>query len=211
MAGVGVDVVGAEAGLEQLVRRVAFPHRPLPGAEHAHRGRSLGLESGLELLLHDVEGLVPADRLELALLVVLAILHAQQRVGQAVAAVHDLRQEIALHAVDPAVYLGLDVAVGGDHLAVAGGDHHAAAGAAEAAGGLVPVEAGHVRLGDQVGGAAEYRQAGRCRRDGGGIGLGEFTASQFHQAPPAGTLAAGRADASLCSGSGSSGDSRISW
>ncbi|MNS92246.1 hypothetical protein D3C72_1263750 [compost metagenome] len=184
VAGVGVDVVGAEPGLEQLVRGVAFPDRPLAGAEHADGARPLGLQGGLELLRHDVERLVPADRLELALLVVLAILHAQQWLGEAVAAVHDLRQEVALHAVDAAIDLGLDIAVGGDHLAVAGCHHHPAPGAAETAGRLVPLEAGHVRFGDEVAGGAEDRQADGRSGDGGGIGLGEFTAGEFHQASP---------------------------
>ena len=193
VAGVGVDVVAAQAGLEQLVRRIAFPDRPLAGAEHADRLRSLGLERGLEFLGHDVEGLLPADRLELALLVELAVLHAQQRAGQAVAAVHDLRQEVALHAVDPAIDLGLDVAVGGHYLAVAGGDHHAATGAAEAAGCLVPGQAGDVRLGHQVAGADQDRQAGRRRGDGGGVGIGEFTTGEVHRlSPRASTVSRGR-------------------
>jgi hypothetical protein len=34
VAGVGVEVVGAEAGLHQLGGGVAFPDRPLAGAEH---------------------------------------------------------------------------------------------------------------------------------------------------------------------------------
>ena len=65
------------------------------------------LQHALELLGHHVERLVPRDRRELAVLVVLAVLHAQQRRRQAVRAVHDLREEVALDAVHAAVDLGL--------------------------------------------------------------------------------------------------------
>ena len=130
----------------------------------------------LGLLFHDVEGLLPAHRLEFTLLVVHAILHAQQRLVEAVDAVHDFRQEVALDAVQAAIDLGLDVAVGGHHAVVAGGDHHAAAGAAEAAGRLVPVQAGHVRFGDQVAGGRHQRQTGGSGGNGSSVGLGKFTA-----------------------------------
>ena len=40
VARVGIDVVGAEAGLEQLGRGIAFPDRPLAGAEHADAARA---------------------------------------------------------------------------------------------------------------------------------------------------------------------------
>ena len=65
-----------------------------------------------------VEGLVPGHRRELAVLVVLAVLHAQQRRGEPVLAVHDLGEEVALDAVEAAVDLGLDVAVRGHDAAV---------------------------------------------------------------------------------------------
>ena len=73
-------------------------------------------------------------RRELAVLGVVAVLLAQQRLRQPVGAVHDLGEEIALDAVQAAVDLGQHVAVGGDHLAFLDADHHAAAGSAEAAG-----------------------------------------------------------------------------
>ena len=41
MARVRIEIVGAETGLEQLVRRVAFPDRPLARPEHADAARSL--------------------------------------------------------------------------------------------------------------------------------------------------------------------------
>ena len=96
------------------------------------------LQRGLELLGHDVEGFVPADRRELAVLVVFAVVLAQQRLRQAVLAIHDLGEEIALHAVEAAIDLGLGVAMGRHDAAVLRCDHDAAARAAKAAGRLVP-------------------------------------------------------------------------
>jgi hypothetical protein len=78
VARVGVEVVGAETGLEELGGGIAFPDGPLAGAEHADAGRAV-LQRLLPLLGHQVEGLVPADRYELAVLVVLAVLLTQQR------------------------------------------------------------------------------------------------------------------------------------
>ncbi len=159
MARIGIDVVGAEAGLEQLRGGIAFPDRPLSGAEHADAARPALLQRGLEFLRHDVEGFVPGDRRELAVLVVFAVGLAQHRLGQAVMAVHDLGKEIALDAVEAAIDLGLDVAVGGDHAVVLGRDHHAAAGAAEAAGGLVPFQFAGVALGDEIGRERRHRHS----------------------------------------------------
>ena len=76
MPGVGIDVVGAETGLVQLGCGVTLPDRPLPRTKHADTGRTVGLERGLPLFGHHVEGFVPADRRELAVLVVFAIFHA---------------------------------------------------------------------------------------------------------------------------------------
>ena len=59
VARIRIDVVGAEPGLEQLGRGIAFPDRPLARAEHAHAGRPLFLERLLELLGHHVERGVP--------------------------------------------------------------------------------------------------------------------------------------------------------
>ena len=180
MAGVGVDVVGAEAGLEQLVGGVALPDRPLARAEHADAGRALGLERGLELLGHDVERLVPGDRRELAVLGVVAVAHPQQRRGQPVGAVHDLGEEVALDAVEAAVDLGLDVAVGGDHLAVLDRDHHAAAGAAEAARRLGPFQLGLVARHHDVGGLGRQGDAGHGGGGGGGLGLDDLATGELH-------------------------------
>ncbi len=98
------------------------------------------LDRRLPLLGHDVEGLVPGDRLEIAVLVVLAVLLAQQRLGQPVLAVHDLRQEIALDAVQAAVDRRIGIALAGDDAVVLDADQYRAAGAAEAARRLVPTQ-----------------------------------------------------------------------
>ena len=76
VARVGFDVVGAETRLHQLRRGIAFPHRPLAGTEHANARRSVLLQCCLELLRHDVEGLIPTDGGEITILGVLAVLHA---------------------------------------------------------------------------------------------------------------------------------------
>ena len=189
MAGIGVDVVGAEAGLPQLGRGVAFPHRPLSRAEHADRRHQLagGLaligfqvlgQGGLPFLGHDVEGLIPADRRELAVLRVLAVLHAQQRLGQAIVAIHDLGQEVALDAVQSAIDRGVRVPLGADHAAVLHTDQHRTAGAAEAAGGLVPANVG----GHRIRGLGDHgdRDAGRgCRRCD-RVGLDELASIHAH-------------------------------
>ena len=134
------------------------------------------LQRVLELLGHDVERLVPRDRRELAVLVELAVRLAQQRLREPVVAVHDLGEEIALHAVEAAVDLGLDVAVGRDHAAVLGRDHDAAAGAAEPARRLVPFELGGRAFGDEVLRGRAGRQPARRRRHGGRFELQELAA-----------------------------------
>ena len=140
VARIGIEVVGAEAGLHQLQRGIAFPDRPLPGSEHADAFRPALFQRRLEFLGHDVEGFIPRHRRELAVLVVFAAGLAQHRLGQTVVAVHDLGKEVALDAIEPAIDLGLDVAMGCDHAIVLGRHHHAAAGAAEPAWRLVPIQ-----------------------------------------------------------------------
>ena len=73
VARVGIEIVGAEAGLEQLVGGIAFPDRPLARAEHADAGRASLFQRILELLGHDVEGFVPRHRREFAVLVISAV------------------------------------------------------------------------------------------------------------------------------------------
>ena len=115
----------------------------------------------LPLLGHDVERLVPRHRRELAVLVVFAVLHAQERRRQPVLAVHDLRKEVAFHAVHAAVHFRLRVAVGRDDLAFLDRDAHAAARAAEAARRLRPAQLRRFGIGDDVGcGGRECCSAG---------------------------------------------------
>ena len=171
--GVGVEVVGAETRAHQLAGGIAFPDRPLARAEHADRLRPLLAQDPFGLLGHDVERLLPGDRRKLAILGVAPVPHAQERSGQPVRPIHDLGQEVALDAVEPAVDLGLGVAVGRDHLARLDPHHHAAAGAAEAARRLRPLDLEVLdptrdRLGRgrerDIGG--ECCEAGRLRLDG---------------------------------------------
>ena len=184
VARVGVEIVGAEARAHQLGRGVALPDRPLAGAEHADRRRPLLAQHTLGLRGHHVERLLPGDRRELAVLGVLAAPHAQQRRGQAVGAVHDLGQEVALDAVEAAVDLGLGVAMGRHDLACLDADHDAAAGAAEAAGRLGPLDL-------EVLDPARHRLGGGGKRDVGGercercrLGLDGVAPGQLHTGSP---------------------------
>src|SRR6185295_9232299 len=58
--------------------------------------------------------------------------------------------EIALHAVEAAVDLRLDVAMCGDHAVVLGRNHDAAPGAAEPACRLVPFQLARIAFGNEV-------------------------------------------------------------
>src|SRR5690606_21824558 len=89
-------------------------------------------------------------------------------------------QEIALDAVQAAVDLGLDVAMGGDHAAVVDRDVDAAAGSAVAARRLAPLQpavALHHRLGDLRG----KRQPGRRGGAGDGAVADELAAAGTHR------------------------------
>ena len=104
-----------------------------------------------------------------------AALHAHERLGQPVGAVHDLREEVALHAVEAAVDLRLHVAVGGDHPPVLDAHHDAAAGAAEAARRLRPLEL-DVLAGGEVLRLRREGDVGGCRRGARGLGFEEGAA-----------------------------------
>ena len=168
VARVRIEIVGAETALDQFGRRIAFPDRPLSGPEHADRRRAGALQRGLEFLCHDREGFVPGDGREVAVLVVLAVLLAQQRLCQAILPVHDLGQEIALDAVEAAIDRGIRIALRGDDTTVLRADDDAASGAAEPAHALVPANAIGPRL---RGGVYRRGKAGdaRRRRDRGGL------------------------------------------
>ena len=178
VAGIRIEVVGAKAGPHQLGGGVAFVDRPLPRAEHAERGRTLLLQHRLGAGRHHIEGFVPRHRRQFAVLCEGATLLAQQRRGQAVAAIHDLGEEIALDAVQPAIDLGQCVAVGGDDLACLDAHHHPASGAAEAARRLRPFDlqrsdAARHRLRDRGNG-----DAGGRRGDGCGLRLQQFASRE---------------------------------
>ncbi|MNO61707.1 hypothetical protein D3C76_523610 [compost metagenome] len=180
VTGVGIQVVGAQARLHQLGGGIAFPDGPLAGAEHADRGRSLLLEGGLELLGHDVERLIPADGGEVAILVELAIGHAQHGLGQAILAVHDLGEEVALDAVEATVDRRIGIALGRHDAAGLGAHQHGAAGAAEAAGRLVPGDGSLVGAGNKVrrqGGGTDSGHGSGCRHR---IGLHKVASTQLH-------------------------------
>jgi len=174
MARVRIDVVGAETGFHQLGGGVAFPNRPLAGAEHAYAGRALFLQRFLPLLRHDIERFIPADGFELAVLVVNAVGFAQQWLGQAVFAVHDLGKEVPLDAIEPPVHRSVRVALGRDHAAVLGANQHGAARSAEAARSLVPPNSGCLELG--LGRAVADRDPGSRSRCGGRSRLQECPA-----------------------------------
>ena len=139
---IGINVVGAKACLEQLGGGIALPYRPLAGAEHAHRVGALGLERLFELLCHDVEGRIPGNLLELAILGIATILHAQQRLCQTITAIHDLGQEVTFDAVQSPVDLGLRVTLSGHYAVVLDGHHDAATCTAKAAWSLGPLQVG---------------------------------------------------------------------
>ncbi len=140
VAGVGVQVVGAQTRLHELGSGIALPNGPLAGAEDTDSARSLGLERGLPLFGHDIEGFIPGDGFELAVLVVLAVGLAQQGFAEAVLAVEDLGQEITLDAIEALVHRRVGIALTGDHFAVLDPHQHTAAGAAVTAGCLVPTD-----------------------------------------------------------------------
>ena len=141
VARIRVQIVRAETALEKLGGGVAFPDRPLAGAEHADGGRAGGFERRLEFLGHDRERLVPGDGREIAVLVVFAVLLAQQRLCQAILPVHDLGQEIALDAVEAAIDRRVGIALRGDDATILRTDDDAASRTAEAADALVPANA----------------------------------------------------------------------
>ncbi|CQR21939.1 Uncharacterised protein [Yersinia enterocolitica] len=103
MTRIGIKIVGAETGFQQFRRSVALPHRPLAGAKHAYSGRAFFFQCIFEFQLHDIKGFLPTDRSKITFFIILSVFHPQQRLGQAVFAVHDFRQEIAFHAVQPTI------------------------------------------------------------------------------------------------------------
>ena len=170
---VGVDVVGAETGLEKLGGRVGFGNRVLARADDGHAFGALGLVDASELTFHFVERRLPAHGHELAVLVELAVLHTHQRLREAVLSVENLGVEVALDAVQTAVDGRVGIALGGDDAPVHGADLQTAARTAEAAHTLVPGNARVNALGSLGAGLRDgksHRHGGR----GGNAGLDEI-------------------------------------
>ena len=137
-SGIGIDVVGTHAATKPLDGRVPVEHRPLPGAIHPYRPRTVRVERLLKLRSDQVKRLVPGDLSP-------AVAFAQHRLGQTIFAVQHRRQVIPLDAEQAPIYRTRliaahrhDPALGDTHL-------NAATGAAVAAGRLVPVQ---VSVGD---------------------------------------------------------------
>ena len=146
-------------------------------------GRALLVVVALELVGHHIECPLPAHRLELALLVELTLrIHPQQRFGQAVGAVHDLRVEVTLDAVQTAVDRRGRVSLHGDDLVVLGGEHDAAAGPAKAADRFVPAPAMFGLRSDGRGRARHLHTDGHRGTDGRRL-LDEFSPGQWHRDP----------------------------
>src|SRR5690606_11828266 len=114
---------------------------------------------------------------EVAVLGEHAIPLAQQWRGQPVGAVEHLRQEIALDAVEAAIDLRQDIAVGGHHPAVVDRDVDGAAGAAVAARGLAPLE---LAIALRVGDLCRQRQTGGKGRAGDGAVADEVATAGAH-------------------------------
>ncbi len=184
MARVGIQVVRPEPRPHQLGCRIALEDGPLARAEHADGGGSLVLQHPLGLRGHGIEGFLPADRGELAVLGIDPVLLAQQGLGQAVLAIHDLGQEIALDAVQAPVHLGQQVAMGGDDPALLDAHHDAAAGAAKAAGRLGPGDLqGFDAAGDRLG-ICGKRDIGGHRSDSRRLRLSRSRREMVMPAPP---------------------------
>ena len=159
---VGIEIVGAPARLGELHRRVPLLDQVLAGAHDGDAGRPEIMVHALPLVLHHVEGGLPVHRDEVARLVELAVLHAQERAREPVRAVLDLGQRVSLDAEQAAVDRARRIALHRDHAPIGGGDLDAAAHAAEPAHPAVPSPAARL--------VGAERQAGCARRphDGGG-------------------------------------------
>ena len=189
VARIRIEVVGAKAGLEQLVGRVAFPDRPLARAEHADGAWPAFGQRVLELQRHHVESFVPGNLGEFAVLVVLAVLLAQERMREAIVAVHDFREKISFDAIESAIDLGLSVAMRRDNTIVFRCNHDAATSAAKPARRLVPFQLGDRTVGEDVlrGNRRGETPGRRCHR--GRFQFQEFAAVEsfvFHRRSPIG-------------------------
>ena len=170
-AGIALEVVRAEPALQQLVDRVALEDRGLAREVGGHGLGAVRTDRVLDLACGEVERGVPGDRHE-------PLAFPEQRCGEPVASVEDLRQAVALDAEEPPVHGVLRVAAHRDDPSPAHADQHAAARAAEAARGLLP--AIDRRLGLGLGRDEEVR-ADRGRDAGGDGRPDELPAMDLHR------------------------------
>ena len=176
-AGVGLDVVGPDAGLHELGGDVAVRDGPLPGAVDRHGVLAVALDRLGHLRGHQVEGLLHRHRDERAVL-------PDQRPGEAVLAVEGHHGVIALDAAEALVHGARRVALDGDGAPPGHADQEAAADAAEPARRLLPREAVGRRWACFGGREDDAREEGLsgARRRGGHGALEQLTTS--HGATP---------------------------
>ena len=146
--GVRLEVVALEPALHPLQRGVTVEHGPLSRPVHPHRVRAVLVQRLLELRRDQVQRLVPRDARERSVGVALL------RVEQAILAVQQPWQVVALHAQQALVDRAGLVTPHRDDASLFHADHHAAARAAEPARRLVP---GHRRAVHGCVGAGQAR------------------------------------------------------
>ena len=185
-ARVRVDVVGQQPRLPELGRAVAF-HDGLLAAAPERKAALVVLPGLLQLAGHQVQRLVPRRLAQAFLRALGGLVVADERRGQTVLAVQDLRQVVALDAVEPAVRPVVGVAGHRNQPAVLHFADDAASAAAETA-------HRQIRLAGAVGrcarlpaaGAAHERRHGACRGGAGqcdGGGLDEQSPGNVHVQP----------------------------
>ena len=140
VACVWLQTVGAEACFHQFGGSITLPHGPLTGTEHTDALGTLGFARGDPFLSHGLERFLPGHRLEFSVLVVYSVGFAQQRLGEAVFTVENLRQEVSFNTVETLVDRSIRVSLTGDNLSVLDAHQDTAAGAAVTAGRLVPAD-----------------------------------------------------------------------
>ena len=174
-AGVRVDVVRQQAGLDELGTGVALGDGLLAAQPERHAAL-VGLPGFLELGGDELKRLVPRGLAQALFGALRRLVLADHRRGEAVVPVEDLRQVVALDAVEALVGLVVRVARDADQLVVLDLADHAAAAAAEAAHGrvlLAVARCGRGRL--TLAACASYerrhgaRRSGACERDGRGL------------------------------------------
>ena len=182
MAGIAIEIVGTETGFHQFAGGVAFPDGPLPRSEHANTAGTVTFQGLFPFLRHDAERFVPGDGSEFAVLVIHPVFLAQQWLGQAVCAVHDLGKVVTLDAINAAIDGGIRIALGRDDATVLGADQHRATGAAETAGRFVPADIGVCCNSIGLGGNGWQRNARACGGGSDSVDLDKVAAVHGHDA-----------------------------